>query len=1017
MEPMDFQLAAAERILDLFRNQKQNRVLLADEVGLGKTIIASEVVKNLAREYRNAGKSFKVVYVCSNLNIAGQNCRKLGIPQEDCLDFSESRLSMQHLRLREQRERAQQLIPMTPATSFSMKGGQGIQEERALIYAVLTKHPVYCHYKSSLNRLLKFDPRLQNWESVTKGMQGRVAQVSAKDPGYLSEICQEFDRFLSQERDLSKEGDLSEKLDFLCHRRHPEEEEYKLRVQVINELRRIFARISLKSLHPDLVIMDEFQRFRELLEVDAREETEQGMLSRQFLNETDTKILLLSATPYKPFSTLEELALGGDDHATEFRRVMDFLYQEPSGREEFEAVWKRYSSHLADLRGDDLETLIEVKQDAEDAMYHVVCRTERRNESIFDAKKAREVPELSVGDVKSFIDMQHLMDALELGKFPVEYVKSAPYLMSFMKYKVWEKIVTEVQAQRGIPELDEDTLFLNYRQIDRYQPIPCNNARLEALYQEVFGKGRNGAECLLWIPASKPYYNAERTKAGRIYAQNAGYSKTLVFSSWEMVPRVIAGLTSYEAERLVYKKLPAGKTRRYFAEDREDMGRTRRRGAHQRIKDRLGNLEIYTTASRALAELYDPIAYMGQPINRIRQDIRRKVCGLLAGVRAEGFTKVVPKSADNIVLLLRQLDGVEESGGEPFTGKKFTGIPKGVEDLLTDMAIGAPANCAFRLFHDQEREASDYASEIAHAFVTLFNKPEAAGVLQTLYGDSGVYYEKVFRYCVEGNLQAVLDEYAFILAETGAGLVRAIASGFANTASIQVDTRETVKGQSNRGIRLRTHFAVGYYNAKISEKAVQRTENIRQAFNSPFRPFVLATTSIGQEGLDFHYYARKILHWNLPSNPIDIEQREGRINRYLCHAVRQNLAESIYGQSGFESGRPVWDTIMENAAALKQGNSDLVPFWCLPDDFPFTRKIERIVPMYPFSSDRAKYERLIEILSIYRLTLGQPRQEELVDSLRNEKLKAEDLERLYMDLSPWRRGQEKLTAECESVKI
>lgn len=53
----------------------------------------------------------------------------------------------------------------------------------------------------------------------------------------------------------------------------------------------------------------------------------------------------------------------------------------------------------------------------------------------------------------------------------------------------------------------------------------------------------------------------------------------------------------------------------------------------------------------------------------------------------------------------------------------------------------------------------------------------------------------------------------------------------------------------------------------------------------------------------------------------------------------------------------------------------------------------------------------------FRLTLGQPRQEELVDSLRNEKLKAEDLERLYMDLSPWRRRQEKLTAECESVKI
>ena len=113
--------------------------------------------------------------------------------------------------------------------------------------------------------------------------------------------------------------------------------------------------------------------------------------------------------------------------------------------------------------------------------------------------------------------------------------------------------------------------------------------------------------------------------------------------------------------------------------------------------------------------------------------------------------------------------------------------------------------------------------------------------------------------------------------------------------------------QSSQGIRLRTHFAVGYYNAKINDKAVQRTENIRRAFNSPFRPFVLATTSIGQEGLDFHNYARRIMHWNLPSNPIDLEQREGRINRYLCHAIRQNLAESKYAESGFSEDKTVWE--------------------------------------------------------------------------------------------------------------
>ena len=72
----------------------------------------------------------------------------------------------------------------------------------------------------------------------------------------------------------------------------------------MNALRKIFAQISLDKLDPDLVIMDEFQRFRDLI---SPSDDEQGMLSRQFLQNTDTKVLLLSATPYKPYSTLEEI--------------------------------------------------------------------------------------------------------------------------------------------------------------------------------------------------------------------------------------------------------------------------------------------------------------------------------------------------------------------------------------------------------------------------------------------------------------------------------------------------------------------------------------------------------------------------------------------------------------------------------------------------------------------------------------------------------------------------------------
>lgn len=988
MKPMDFQVEAANRILELFRDKGQNRVLLADEVGLGKTIIARHVVTSLAEEYKSANKNFKVVYVCSNLNIASQNCRKLGIPDEDCMDFSESRLSLQHLRLREVEARPQQLIPMTPATSFSIKWGQGIQEERALIYAVLEQHPIYRKYRARLCRLLKFDPSLKNWDGQIGWMKYRVKRVSDKDARYLPGLFKAFDKFMRQDKELR------ENLNYLCNRKCPENEDYKLRASVVNGLRRVFAQVSLKSLHPDLVIMDEFQRFKDLLDIDAVEESEQRLLSRQFLNDENTKVLLMSATPYKPFSTLEEFSHGEEDHYTEFKRVLDFLCDDEEGRKKFEEIWRDYSEHLEDLRGDSIDPLIEVKKDAEKAMYQVICRTERRNESIIDTYKACQVRDISTGDVASFIDIQRLMDALRLGKFPVEYEKSAPYLMSFMKYRVWESIVKAVRKNPDVKELNKETLFLKKKAINKYLQIPCNNARLETLFGEVFGAGRNGAECLLWIPASKPYYNAERTKVGRIYANNAGYSKTLVFSSWEMVPRVIAGLTSYEAERLVYKRLPDKKKMLYFAEDAGDDRRARRKGTHQRISDDLGNLQLCITPCRALADLYHPVKHFGSSISTIRDEVKRGVRQLIRTIRERGYTKNVPRSADNILSVLHVFDGIKT--------ENFEGIPNGIEDFLTDLAIGSPANCALRLFGAKEKSFA-YAEEIARVFVSLFNKPESAGILRTLYGEDSVYYEQVMRYCVEGNLQAVLDEYAFVLAEEGERLVKAIKEGLVSTASIQIDTRETVKGQSSQSIRLRTHFAVGYYNARISEKAVQRTENIRKAFNSPFRPFVLATTSIGQEGLDFHFYARKIMHWNLPSNPIDLEQREGRINRYLCHAIRQNLAESEYGRLNLSEERPVWETIMNNARELKGNHSDLVPFWCLPDDFPYTRRIERIVPMYPFSNDMARYERLIDILAIYRLTLGQPRQEELIDSIRNEKLSSDDLEKLYMDLSPWSR--------------
>ncbi len=988
LKPLDFQEATANRILELYQ-QKQYRVLLADEVGLGKTIIASAVIQKVADLHAAWDDHFKVVYICSNINIANQNCRKLGIPEEDCLDFQESRLSMQHLRIYESAGRDHsymQLIPMTPATSFSMTGGQGSKHERALIYAVLHRYPVFESYQDPLKQLLQYEHTLQWWDWNIDEYNKRIDECDVETGNYLSDMMDAISRYFKLEPAF-----LDEILD-ICKQPEVMELPHRRRREAVNGLRRMFASISLDRLKPDLVIMDEFQRFKDLI---AGDNSESGMLARKFLIEdNDVKVLLLSATPYKPYSTLEELSETGEGHYQEFMQVMDFLMNDDQKKHQFHQVWSDYSRHLAEIKTEHYTVLVAEKTRAEDEMYRCVCRTERLSDAIFDRSKATEMTEITTEDIRSYTELQMLMDSLSLGKFPIEYVKSAPYLLSFMNYRVKDKIVDALEKQGDYRLVEQSTsMLLRRTRINRYEKIPCNNGRLQTLFNEAFSRERNGAELLLWIPASRPYYS---TKS--VFDKNKGYSKTLVFSSWEMVPRMIAGLTSYEAERLTVGRLgnrEDAKQMRYFAQDSSEGDRKRRKVV-VRLRDEME--EVLTYPCRTLAKLYEPLELADRSVDEVRRIVCGRVQELLQEFRQTHQLHAVRQSAAQVVALMQTLDGEEPS-------YELNGIAAGTEKLLTELAIGSPAICAYRLFKGASM-AGTMAMDLADKFIALFNKQESMAIIDVLYGkkDSDeAYYWNVASYCVEGNLQAVLDEYAFTL---GGGsdleLLRQMKSGFVDTASIQIETWESFLGHREKS-RLRTHFAVGYFNAQVNEKTMQRTENIRSAFNSPFRPFVLATTSIGQEGLDFHNYCRKIMHWNLPSNPIDLEQREGRINRYLCHAIRQNLADSEFGAFPFE--KSVWKETMDRATvALKQNHSDLIPYWCLPDDFPFKYKIERIVPMYPYSQDRCRYDHLMDVLSVYRLTLGQPRQEELFETIHKENWNMDELKKLYINLSPWNRA-------------
>lgn len=1049
----DFQRATVERIDYLFRSG-QKRVLVADEVGLGKTLIARGAIVKTARMRIEAKDDLlKVVYICSNQNIANQNIRKLKITSDTSIEgVSETRLSMQHLKISEQEQNEEirngfiQLIPLTPETSFRMTNGGGSVEERALMFVILKQMDFIQPYISELEEVLMYTASLDTFRDKVWRYGVRVQECTRLSKGnYPDKVIKRINEF-----DLCKS--IKQLLVEHLSRRNNGKAKYSDRY-VINKLRIMFAEISVGMLCPDLVIMDEFQRFKFLIR--TNDESDTGILARRFLSSEDIRILLLSATPYKLYSTLEEINENQiDEHYSEFFEVMEFLFHEHKKKEDFKKVWSDYSISLHEIKAGDT-AVISVKQKAEDVLYGGVCRTERisvmETGDYTDDSSVKKHLQISENDIKSYLEAGRLLKETEADfTLPVDYAKSCPYLLSFMRsYKVKEWIEKYFkQHPEEVAKANNSLLWINKNQIDRYDELPKLNARLEALKEHAF---QNKSELYLWVPPSKPYYEMQG-----VYKNSKSFSKVLVFSAWEMVPRMIGAMVSYEAERRTVGKLSNQlkntdkKNANYFAE-------SSRRFPVARLRFNASNDEVHGMSlfnllypSNYLAEIYNPIACMNEKLSLkdLERFIEKKISDKLRLLKVfqsdearvdDRWYYMAPMLFDGSYYVRKWMDLLKEvlnekdeddvtsdAGSKGYRKhlerlEEYISVGKEIklgrmpEDLLTtlvNMALGSPAVCIYRSFRCDVIKATT----LAKVFINRFNTTEATAIIDLAYGrckDDNSHWQNVLKYCKDGNFQSMIDEYIHLLydsvgfseEEDKSELIYKVMveSLKIHSATYTVDTYLNFKnrtiGNKSKSMKIRSHYAVGFTKGEGDDvKKVNRKESIRNAFNSPLRPFVLATTSIGQEGLDFHNYCRKIMHWNLPSNPIDLEQREGRINRFKCLAIRQNIAEK-YGDIHFNES--IWSEMFDAAAEVEkmQEHSDLVPYWCMGKDQEI--KIERIVPMYPLSKDEINYERLIKILSLYRLTMGQARQEELLEYLFSEFDNSGELKKLFINLSPY----------------
>jgi hypothetical protein len=203
--------------------------------------------------------------------------------------------------------------------------------------------------------------------------------------------------------------------------------------------------------------------------------------------------------------------------------------------------------------------------------------------------------------------------------------------------------------------------------------------------------------------------------------------------------------------------------------------------------------------------------------------------------------------------------------------------------------------------------------------------------------------------------------------------------------------------EPDKPIPLTARFALRYGGRRQNEESSRQPE-IRRAFNSPFWPFVLATTSVGQEGLDFHWWSHAVVHWNTPSNPVDFEQREGRVHRYGGHAVRRNIAHRHRNEILATDDANPWRAAYQLATDETVRLGEFAPHWV----YPGPARIERHVFPYLLSTDAMRLERLKDDVALYRLTFGQPRQEDMLELLRRRGVQHDPgrIDALRLDLRP-----------------
>lgn len=1018
MKTKPFQDATVEAVMHAFHGSGTRRFLVADEPGLGKTLVARQVLSKLSEM-----KRLTVLYVCANQPIAGQNVEQLlgDLPEEERsrARASADRPGLLPLTDAPSHERLC-IYSLTPGTAFSgeKRRHKGRVQERAFACALLEHEAGFklLWLRSTLSwDARNFEPLLEDYRWQ---IQKRIRHVDGSFARFVA-------RFRAAMRGCMKAHDPLKShrvLKAIIGANEP-----GTRLDVTGWCRNSLAAAALGELEPGLVIFDEFQRFRDLMTdtAVARDSAEASI--RNILTAKATgRLLLLSATPYealRPVANVKKIRhaevakLEDPDADNDFFRLLDFLLGNRSEAQRaaaMQAIRDAFSTRENEIRCGKPDSA-KAKAALEDLVSNlrvVMCRTERPVTS--DAELHGEPPliPLTASDIRSFRSFAEWQRSDAHSYWAVPLWSSVPLAAQTLgkRYQYWNA---------GRDKLPPTELTL--KGLHSWRQPEWSNPKVRALLQSLPPERLK----VPWVRPTAPWWPL----AGVWSASNANSlidGKALVFSRFAAVPGAVSAVVSYSVEAHLYNHKSVRAKPKYRA------------GAKPTFKSGGASPGMFRLffVSEFLAGL-DPLMQgvpktLGAAHKTLFLQIREALRKRDVIYNPTSKRKAVPIEAW-LVHLASKPDSarkawieaiVAEEGGKStvkvvaaaFDGfqarvpkDRMAEITRAELHALIDLSLSSPAvvlaRAVMRHWRDgttnldwdqkprveegkrKEKLKPPTPRELLQRLTIsglrrYLDRPWFAATLQRSKRFHKDFADALHAAVVEGNLESVLDEHFWFVTATNSQswpkrlleLQAALALSGGRTM-----LHESTKAAKNRS-RVRCNVALPLHQAKDEGKEeAPRPDVVRHAFNTPFWPMVLTTTSVGQEGLDFHPWCKTVAHWDPAPGPVELEQREGRVNRYAGLAIRRALATSVDAALVNAAAGSPWTALAaeaEKQAMVGDKSGGMAPWWCTPG-----ASAKQLYLHCAGSRESAVRVRLERRRAVYRMVLGASEPHWLIDEL------------------------------------